>query len=38
MGEAAGVVAALAAGSHRLPQEVDWAEGAEKLKQMGQRT
>ena len=32
MGEAAGVVAALAAGSKRLPHEVAWSEGVEKLK------
>ncbi|MFK5921386.1 MAG: FAD-dependent oxidoreductase [Verrucomicrobiota bacterium] len=31
MGEAAGVVAAIAASSHRMPHEVEWAEGAEKL-------
>ncbi len=31
MGEAAGVVAAIAASSKRLPHEVDWAEGSEKL-------
>ncbi len=37
MGEAAGVVAALAAQSKRLPHEVEWREGAEKLKAMGQR-
>src|SRR6185369_14014996 len=38
MGEAAGVVAALAAQSHRLPHEVEWSEGAAKLAQMGPRT
>jgi hypothetical protein len=37
MGEAAGVVAAIAAKSRRLPHEVEWAEGAALLKQMGQR-
>jgi len=37
MGEAAGVVAAIAAKSHRLPHEGEWSEGAEKLRQMGQR-
>ncbi len=37
MGEAAGVVAALAATTQRLPHEVPWAEGAAKLTQMGQR-
>lgn len=37
MGEAAGVVAALAATSKRLPHEVEWREGAEKLAAMGQR-
>ncbi|HEY1083543.1 MAG TPA: FAD-dependent oxidoreductase [Prosthecobacter sp.] len=37
MGEAAGVVAALAATSKRLPQDVAWAEGEAKLKSMGQR-
>lgn len=37
MGEAAGVVAALAATSKRLPQDVAWAEGEAKLKTMGQR-
>ena len=31
MGEAAGVVAAIAATSQRLPHEVPWSEGAEKL-------
>jgi hypothetical protein len=31
MGEGAGVVAALAATSHRLPHEVEWKEAAEKL-------
>lgn len=35
MGEAAGVIAALAAKSGRLPHDVPWAEGAEKLKSMG---
>ncbi len=37
MGEAAGVVAALAAESKRLPHEMDWREGAAKLAAMGQR-
>jgi len=34
MGEAAGVVAAIAATSKRLPHEVAWSEGAEKLAKM----
>ena len=37
MGEAAGVVAALAAKSNRLHHEIAWDEGAAKLKAMGQR-
>jgi hypothetical protein len=37
MGEAAGVVAALAAKSGRLPQDVAWAEGVAKLAEIGQR-
>ena len=37
MGEAAGVVAALAAKSGRLPHEVAWSEGLAKLKAIGQR-
>ncbi len=37
MGEGAGVVAALAAKSKRLPHEVDWAEGAALLAKLGQR-
>lgn len=37
MGEAAGVVAALAAKSGRLPQEVAWAEGEKRLGEMGMR-
>lgn len=37
MGEAAGVVAALAATSKRLPQAVAWTEGEAKLKDMGHR-
>jgi hypothetical protein len=37
MGEAAGVVAAIAAKSHRLPNEVDWSEGVARLKAIGQR-
>lgn len=38
MGEAAGAVAALAARSKKLPHEVNWAEGAELLQKLGQRT
>jgi hypothetical protein len=37
MGEAAGVVAAIAASTKRPPHEVDWKDGAEKLQKMGQR-
>ena len=37
MGEGAGVVAALAALSKRLPQEVDWSEGLTTLRALGQR-
>jgi hypothetical protein len=37
MGEAAGVTAALAALSKRLPQDVVWSEGEAKLKALGQR-
>jgi hypothetical protein len=37
MGEAAGVTAALAALSKRLPQDVGWSEGEAKLKVLGQR-
>jgi hypothetical protein len=37
MGEAAGVVAAVAAKSQRLPHEVPWSEGAAMLAKMGQR-
>ncbi len=37
MGEAAGVIAALAAASKRLPHEVAWNEGQAKLKAIGQR-
>ena len=37
MGEAAGVIAALAATSKRLPHEVAWSEGEAKLKAIGQR-
>lgn len=37
MGEAAGVVAAIAAKTKRLPHEVDWSEGAALLAKMGQR-
>jgi hypothetical protein len=36
MGEAAGVVGALAATSKRQPHEVAWSEGAEKLKTITQ--
>jgi hypothetical protein len=38
MGEAAGVIAALAATSKRLPHEVPWSEGHATLKAIGQRT
>lgn len=38
MGEAAGAVAAIAAGTGRLPHEVPWSEAAARLAQMGQRT
>ncbi|MEI7732422.1 MAG: FAD-dependent oxidoreductase [Verrucomicrobiota bacterium] len=38
MGEAAGVVAAIAAKSKRLPHEVEWREGAEQLAKLWQRT
>lgn len=37
MGEAAGIIAALAATSKRLPHQVKWTEGAAKLTAMGQR-
>ena len=37
MGEAAGVIAAIAAKSHRLPHEVEWREGSEQLTKIGQR-
>ena len=37
MGEAAGVIAALAATSKRMPHEVPWSEGLAKLTAMGQR-
>jgi hypothetical protein len=37
MGEAAGVTAALAATTHRLPHDVPWSEGEAKLKTIGQR-
>jgi hypothetical protein len=37
MGEAAGVVAAIAAASKRLPHEVSWSEGEARLRAMGQR-
>ena len=38
MGEAAGVVAAIAAKSKRLPHEVAWSEGAALLAKMGRAT
>ena len=38
MGEAAGVVAALAAQSRRQPHEVAWTEGLERLQKIGQRS
>jgi hypothetical protein len=37
MGEAAGVTAALAAATKRMPHEVPWSEGEAKLKALGQR-
>lgn len=37
MGEAAGVVAAIAAKTQRPPHEVAWSEGAAKLAEIGQR-
>lgn len=37
MGEAAGIVAALAGTTGRLPHEVEWAEASAKLAAMGQR-
>jgi FAD-dependent oxidoreductase family protein len=37
MGEGAGVIAALAATSKRMPHEVPWSEGEAKLKAMGHR-
>jgi len=37
MGEAAGVVGAIAAKTARLPHEIDWKEGADLLAKMGQR-
>ncbi|WP_395740382.1 FAD-dependent oxidoreductase [Prosthecobacter sp.] len=37
MGEGAGVIAALAATSKRLPHEVPWSEGEAKLKSIGHR-
>ncbi|WP_395749075.1 FAD-dependent oxidoreductase [Prosthecobacter sp.] len=37
MGEGAGVIAALAATTHRLPHEVPWSEGEAKLKSIGHR-
>lgn len=38
MGEAAGVTAALAAFSKRLPHEIAWTESVAKLEEIGQRT
>lgn len=38
MGEAAGVTAALAALSKRLPHEINWSESVEKLTKIGLRT
>lgn len=38
MGEAAGVVAAIAARNGRLPHEVEWSEGAAQLAKTGQRS
>jgi len=37
MGEAAGVTAAIAAATRRLPHDVPWSEGEAKLKELGQR-
>ena len=37
MGEAAGVISALAATTRRLPHEVEWSEGVAMLKKLGQR-
>jgi len=37
MGEGAGVIAALAALSKRLPHEVPWSEGVTKLEAIGHR-
>ncbi len=37
MGEAAGVVGAIASTSNRMPHEVEWSEGAEKLKSIRQQ-
>lgn len=37
MGEAAGVTAALAAATKRMPHDVPWSEGEAKLKAIGQR-
>lgn len=37
MGEAAGVTAAIASASRRLPHEVEWKESAEKLAKLAQR-
>jgi len=37
MGEAAGVVASIAAKSQRLPHEVDWQDGLSLLKKIGMR-
>jgi hypothetical protein len=38
MGEAAGVVAAIAATTKRLPHEVPWSEGSEKLAKISERS
>jgi hypothetical protein len=38
MGEAAGVISAIAANSRRLPHEVDWNEGVAMLTKLGYRT
>ena len=37
IGEAAGVVTAIAAKSNRLPHEVEWSEGGEQLTKMDLR-
>lgn len=38
MGEGAGVIAAIAATSKRMPHEVPWSEGLAKLQEIGHRT